>query len=417
MAHKIIQDGDTNIPVDVNGKRLDYDDFPYPIKDGDVIVTMVTLEDTALSINGTTYSSSTTISLSDTDITLKYVSGSNINTYGVTINYSESAPKSISLDNLKVFKEELEKIIPSEYDTAELLDITYNEDGTLTDEQVTYLKSFKNLMFLKIKQATKNNYTLYRAIQLFNANNQLIGYTFMGFPSPTQSIGGAISELLITFSSTANKYHWSSRNIGAYLLSNVKYNINGTLGALELSNIKRILTTTSSRGGGWLMHITIKGEDSGQNYLIYTSSEITTNTSISFICEGYKKMVLDLTTGAYTFEESSSEVTSQKIFDLTEDSNTVVREVDSDTGKVNIHLATTVTNKVNNALQMPTTQPTELLIVGLNTNKAQTNIPLGASLALENGHLETAIKIVKKTRTEYDALTSYDANTMYVIVG
>ncbi len=114
---------------------------------------------------------------------------------------------------------------------------------------------------------------------------------------------------------------------------------------------------------------------------------------------------------------SIGETTSQKIFDLTEDSDTVVREIDNDTGKVNIHLATTVTNKVNNALQMPTTQPTELLMVGLNTNKAQTNIPLGSSLALENGHLETAIKIVKKTQTEYDSLTSYDANTMYVIVG
>ena len=114
---------------------------------------------------------------------------------------------------------------------------------------------------------------------------------------------------------------------------------------------------------------------------------------------------------------TDADVTSQKIFDLTEDSDTVVREIDSKTNKVNIHLATTIANKVNNALQMPTTQPTELLIVGLNKNKAQTNIPLGSSLALENGHLETAIKIVKKTQTEYDALTSYDANTMYVIVG
>ena len=114
---------------------------------------------------------------------------------------------------------------------------------------------------------------------------------------------------------------------------------------------------------------------------------------------------------------TDAQVTSQKIFDLTEDSDTVVREIDNDTGKVNIHLATTISNKVNNALQMPTTQPTELLMVGLNTNKAQTNIPLGSSLALENGHLETTIKVVKKTQSEYDALTSYDANTMYVIVG
>lgn len=114
---------------------------------------------------------------------------------------------------------------------------------------------------------------------------------------------------------------------------------------------------------------------------------------------------------------SISEVTAQKIFNLTEDSDTIVREIDPKTGKVNIHLATTINNKVNNALQMPTTQPTELLIVGLSTSKAQTNIPLGSSLKLENGHLETTIKIVRKTQSEYDTLTSYDANTMYVIVG
>lgn len=80
-------------------------------------------------------------------------------------------------------------------------------------------------------------------------------------------------------------------------------------------------------------------------------------------------------------------------------------------------LSNAVSNKVNNSLQMPTTQPTELLMVGLNTSKAQTNIPLGNSLKLENGHLETTIKIVKKTQSEYDNLTSYDENTMYVIVG
>lgn len=307
-----------------------------------------------------------------------------------------------------------EATLPPECDTAEL-DITYNEDGTLTDEQVTYLQSFTNLMFLKTKQATRNDYTLYRAIKILDANNQVNGYTFMGFPSPTKNIGGSISELMIAFS--AKKYKWTIRNVGAYLLSTVKYNVSGTLSDSQLSDIKRILTGAFSRGGGWLMHITIKGVNDGKDYLIYSSNKLIVNTSISFICEGYKKMVLDLATGAYTFEETGTDVTAQKIFNLTEDSDTVVREIDSKTGKVNIHLATTIANKVNNALQMPTTQPTKLLMVGINTNKAQTNIPLGTSLALENGHLETAIKIVKKTQTEYDALTSYDANTMYVIVG
>lgn len=308
-----------------------------------------------------------------------------------------------------------EATLPPEYDTAEL-DIKHNEDGTLTDEQVTYLQSFSNLMFLNIPLGAAGKFTLYRAVKIISSTTgKITGYTFMSFPTPSQSIGGAINELTITF--TSKRYIWTIRNVGAYLFANITYDVSGTLTDSQLTDIKEILTATSSRRSGWLMHITIKSANTGQNYLIYTSLEVVIDTSISFVCDGYKKMVLDLSTGAYTFEESSTEVTSQKIFDLTEDSDTVVREIDSKTNKVNIHLATTIANKISNALQMPTTQPTELLIVGLNTSKSQTNIPLGSSLALENGHLETAIKVVKKTQEEYNNLTSYDANTMYVIVG
>lgn len=199
-----------------------------------------------------------------------------------------------------------EATLPLEYDTAEL-NIKHNVDGTLTDEQVTYLQSFKNLMFLKIpNQAnTLNEFILYRAIKLFNNSTKaLVGYTFMCLPAPLQTIGGVISELTISFAT--KRYLWNVRSVSSYLLSDVKYNVSGTLTASQLSNIKIVL---SGRSSGWLMHITINGGDSGQNYLIYTSSEIITNTSISFICEGYKKMVLDLATGAYTFEESSPEIT------------------------------------------------------------------------------------------------------------
>lgn len=166
-----------------------------------------------------------------------------------------------------------------------------------------------------------------------------------------------------------------------------------------------------------LSTITILGKN--YNILPQASSMALGGIKIGYPQSG-KNYPVQLSTSGQAYVNvpwTDADVTAQKIFNLTEDSDTVVREIDSDTGKVNIHLATTVTNKVNNALQMPTTKPTELLMVGLNTNKAQTNIPLGASLALENGHLETAIKIVRKTQEEYNNLTSYDANTMYVIVG
>lgn len=166
-----------------------------------------------------------------------------------------------------------------------------------------------------------------------------------------------------------------------------------------------------------LYKITIKGV----HYKIPIPNQATTSQlgtiRIGYTLSGKNYPVLLDSNGRAYVSIPWEEVTAQKIFNLTEDSDTVVREIDSDTGKVNIHLATPIANKINNALQMPTTKPAELLMVGLNTNKAQTNIPLGSSLVLENGHLETAIKIVRKTREEYDNLTSYDANTMYVIVG
>lgn len=85
---------------------------------------------------------------------------------------------------------------------------------------------------------------------------------------------------------------------------------------------------------------------------------------------------------------TDAEVTSQKIFDLTEDSETVVREIDSDTGKVQFHLDTASATKLNNALQMPTTAPSDTKIVAIGTNKAQTNISVGDGLKIENGVLK-----------------------------
>lgn len=78
-------------------------------------------------------------------------------------------------------------------------------------------------------------------------------------------------------------------------------------------------------------------------------------------------------------------------------------------------LANAVSNKVNNSLQAPTTAPTATELVGITTNKAQVNIELEDSLELANGHLGVKNKIVSLTQSEYDALTTKDSNTLYVI--
>lgn len=78
-------------------------------------------------------------------------------------------------------------------------------------------------------------------------------------------------------------------------------------------------------------------------------------------------------------------------------------------------LANAVSNKVNNSLQAPTTAPTATELVGIATDKAQINIELEDSLELANGHLGVKNKIVSLTQEEYDALTTKDSNTLYVI--
>lgn len=79
-------------------------------------------------------------------------------------------------------------------------------------------------------------------------------------------------------------------------------------------------------------------------------------------------------------------------------------------------LANAVSNKVNNSLQAPATAPTATELVGISTSKAQVNIELEDSLELANGHLGVKNKIVSLTQSEYNALTTKDSNTLYVIV-
>ena len=51
-------------------------------------------------------------------------------------------------------------------------------------------------------------------------------------------------------------------------------------------------------------------------------------------------------------------------------------------------LETATLNKINKALQTPTTAPTATELVGVDTNKAQVNIGIGSGLSLENGTLK-----------------------------
>lgn len=189
--------------------------------------------------------------------------------------------------------------LPPEYDTAEL-DIKYNEDGTLTDEQITYLKSFKNLMYIVVPGLVKSHKWFFQRVKTtYDTSGNVITWDFTISPNLASTIGGAVCTLHIIASN--KKYTWNVTSVASYSITSIKYNVNGTLSAAQLSNIVEFL----SAGSGWLLHLTISASNIGFNYLTYTSYEITKNQKITFISEGYKTIVLDLSTGAYTFEYPS----------------------------------------------------------------------------------------------------------------
>lgn len=193
--------------------------------------------------------------------------------------------------------------LPPECDTAELDTIYYNIDGTLTDEQLTYLQSFKNLMFLKVKYKTNAP-----AIDIFLSKVRTVGtgqivFTF-NHSSGNINIGFATNSLMFNL---ANKtYRWSTTSVGVITDHNIYYDVNGTLSSTTLSAMNEF----ADSGGNLLLHLIIGGVSSiGYDYLTYTSHEIAGRTKITFISDGYKKIIIDLTTGSYTFEETSSEIT------------------------------------------------------------------------------------------------------------
>lgn len=197
-----------------------------------------------------------------------------------------------------------EATLPPECDTAELDTIYYNVDGTLTDEQLTYLQSFKNLMFLKVKY----NETSAPTIDIFLSKVRTVGTSQIVFTfnhsSGNMNIGFATNSLMFNL---ANKtYRWSTTSVGVITDHNIHYDVNGTLSSTTLSAMKEF----ADSGGNLLLHLIIGGVSSiGYDYLTYTSHEIAGKTKITFVSDGYKKIIIDLTTGAYTFEETSPEIT------------------------------------------------------------------------------------------------------------
>ena len=72
-----------------------------------------------------------------------------------------------------------------------------------------------------------------------------------------------------------------------------------------------------------------------------------------------------------------------------EGTGAIICDVDETNHKINIHLDAAYKNKIDHALQLPTTAPRATQLVGVGTNNAQTMLGIGEGLSINGGNLET----------------------------
>ena len=95
-----------------------------------------------------------------------------------------------------------------------------------------------------------------------------------------------------------------------------------------------------------------------------------------------------------------------------EGSPTVVCDIDEANHKINIHLDATYKNKIDRALQLPTTAPSATQLVGVGTNNAQTMVGVGDGLYVDNGSIFADIEVGLLVFDFVD--TSIDDEVMHV---
>lgn len=72
-----------------------------------------------------------------------------------------------------------------------------------------------------------------------------------------------------------------------------------------------------------------------------------------------------------------------------EGTGTIICDVDEANHKINIHLDAAYKNKIDHALQLPTTAPSTTRLVAVGTDNAQTMLGIGEGLSINGGNLET----------------------------
>lgn len=117
-------------------------------------------------------------------------------------------------------------------------------------------------------------------------------------------------------------------------------------------------------------------------------SNMVYNTNIGYT---FTSKMLFLETSTYEgFVISPVSITAEQVYNIIEDSETIVTSLDSSGTKVVLQLSATQLNKLMKALVIPTNAPSDIEIVAVDDNNSQVMLSLGEGLYISDGKLQVS---------------------------
>lgn len=99
------------------------------------------------------------------------------------------------------------------------------------------------------------------------------------------------------------------------------------------------------------------------------------------------KMIFLSTSDYSGFAISPATITASQLYNIIDDTSTIVKNLDPTGTKLELQLSATQVNKLMKALQTPTTAPSGIEIVAISTTNSQIMLALGDNLYIEDGKL------------------------------
>lgn len=231
---------------------------------------------------------------------------------GKTI-YADLAKKQDKITDENKLSYDLLSDTPTQYDTAEL-DITFGTDGTLTDDQVSYLESFSNLKFICIP-SVKNKSGVILGRFYLSITETIINNTTNKIQTIHATLGNTsyhlkgTNSIELMMNLRGKKYTWNYSSVDK-LHTTIDYDMNGTL---QTAVHNQLVLATKTSGKFFIPIIEICSTESNINYLTYVCqgrSSSSTDKGLLYSCPNHKDLYIDVVTGTYEFQYNSNEITA-----------------------------------------------------------------------------------------------------------